>query len=266
MPVVVHITAAKNERSILRSGIKPGASGVVYFMPVVQSHLVSHQWLRELKRFSSSRELVGVYARLPAEEMVWSGRYNDTHRQGRLGEAIGELNRLADPLGFEMFVERKIEAREVERVRALPQLLGWRYQPHAHGKRPCGCPACLAKGGYGTGQLRLRLEGPKPKMPSLATTLAKLAQAQNAHDVQDCLWTLRTKRRAMDPAALRPLMKSGDEEILEELAITLPYFRHPSTAAMLQELIAGTNARIAELASEALEAYKAGRTSARDAG
>jgi len=262
MPIVVHLTAAKNVRSILRSGIKPGAHGVVYFMPVVQSHLVSHQWLRELKRFSGTRELVGVYARLPGEEMVWSGRYNEAHRQGRLGDAIAELNRRDDPLGFEMFVERGIQTQEVERVRPLPQLLGWRYQPHAHGKLPCVCPACLARGSVRSRQLRLRLEGPPPRAPSASAALARLAEAQDIYDIQDCLWPLRMKRRVMDPSVLLPLLESGDEEILEEVAITLPYFRHPATPRMLQQLISGPNSRIAEVAAAALEAYAPGSTGA----
>ena len=261
MPIVVHVAAAKNARSIVRSGIKQGEKGVVYFMPVVQSHLVSHQWLRELKRFSGARELIGIYARLSSDEMVWSGRFNETHKQGRLGDAIAELNGLEDPLGFEMFVERKITAKEVQHVRSLPQVLGWRYQPHAHGKKPCPCPACLVKGSVRSKQIRLRLEGPSPRVPSLTEALAKLAEATDSYDIQDCLWPMRTKRRYSDPRVLQALLTSTDEMVLEEVAITLPYFRHPATPEMLRQLIAAQNPRVAELAAEALDAYMSGGTS-----
>jgi hypothetical protein len=73
------------------------------------------------------------------------------------------------------------------------------------------------------------------------------------------------KRRYSDPRVLRGLLASPDETILEEVAITLPYFRHPATPEMLQQLISASNPKVAELATEALDAYLSGGTSARSA-
>ncbi len=55
--------------------------------------------------------------------------------------------------GFEVIVPRKIVASEIHRIRKLPQVVGWRYYPGAHGKKPCGCPYCQ-RGQYGARRLR----------------------------------------------------------------------------------------------------------------
>jgi hypothetical protein len=94
-------------------------------MPVVQDHFIAHQWLRELRR-SGARVLVGVYFRMRSEEAVWAGRYNEPHREMPLGQAIRELKAFCDPLGFEIFVDKKIEVSAITRIRHLPQKIGWR--------------------------------------------------------------------------------------------------------------------------------------------
>ena len=43
MPILVHITDEKNAAKIWRGGIRVPKEGGVYFMPVLQSHFVSHQ-------------------------------------------------------------------------------------------------------------------------------------------------------------------------------------------------------------------------------
>lgn len=262
MPIVVHIADARNVSSILRSGLRPGKGrNVVYFMPVVQSHTVSHQWLRELKR-SGAKELVGVYVRLRSQELVWAGRYTETHTQVRLGEAIRQLNALKDPLGHEVFIDRKITANEVQRVRALPQVIGWRYQPHAHGRTLCGCPACLPRGSIKSRHLRARLD-PKAALPSLPELRARLAETTDTDEILDCLWPLRMKRRVVDPSFLLPFLKSNAEAVLEELALTLPYFRHPETRTMLSMLCQHSSPAVSQTARESLEAYSVGRTELR---
>src|SRR5262249_1996251 len=51
-------------------------------------------------------------------------------------------------------------AKEIHRVRALPQVLGWRYFPGAHAKPPrCTCMYCT-RGQYGAARLRERIPGP----------------------------------------------------------------------------------------------------------
>ena len=43
--------------------------------------------------------------------------------------------------------------KEIVRIRSLPQLVGWRHYPGAHGKRPWACECCQ-KGQYGSRKIR----------------------------------------------------------------------------------------------------------------
>jgi len=251
MPTLVHITDEKNSGRIKRSGIAAGKSrGVVYFMPVVQDHFISHQWLRELRR-NGARVLVGVYFRLPSNELVWSGKYSTPHQRMPLGQAIRELGALPDPLGYEMFIERKIAPDEITRIRHLPQNIGWRYQPHAHGKRPCGCPACLPRGAIKSKSIRDRYD-PKPAQAPYEEVKAKIAQETDLEALLDCLWALRNKRRIADPAFLGRLMSIDSAELQEELARTLAHFRHKNAKRMLLALCEHKSADVREAAAESL--------------
>ena len=143
MPTLVHIADERETASILNAGIRPRVKGAgVYCMPVLPNFYVSHQWLRELKR-SGPKTYVGVYFKLSSDEMVFAGRYNEKHRHLRLGDAIGEIMSLDDPLGYELIIDRKIEPKEISSIRHLSQTLGWRYSPKSNGKRPCACEYCL---------------------------------------------------------------------------------------------------------------------------
>jgi hypothetical protein len=251
MPTLVHITDEKISARIRRSGIALGRPRrAIFFMPVVHDHFISHQWLRELRR-GGARVLVGVYFRLPSEEMVWAGRYHEPHRQMPLGQAIRELNALADPLGFEMFVGRKIEADSITRIRHLPQKIGWRYQPHAHGRKPCGCPACLPRGSIKSRSIRDRYD-PKPVRASYETMTRTLAESSHLDTLIECLWLLRNKRRKTDPAFLERLMSFRDLELQEELATTLGHFKHDNAKRMLLLLCKHDSAAVQEAAAESI--------------
>jgi hypothetical protein len=251
MPTLVHITDEKNSDRIKRSGIAVGkASRIIYFMPVVQDHFVSHQWLRELRR-NGARVLVGVYFRLPSEEIVWAGRYNKPHQRMPLGRAIGELAALSDPLGYEMFMERRVAPGEITKIRQLPQKIGWRYQPHAHGKQPCGCPACQPRGTIKSRSIRDRYD-PKPTPVPYEEIKTKLAQETDIDALLDCLWPLRNKRRTADPVFLERLMAIENTELHEELARTLGYFRHENAKRMLLTLCEHTCSIVKEAAAESL--------------
>ena len=233
MPTLVHITDEKNSARILRSGIALSKwRGVIYFMPVVENHFISHQWLRELKR-RGARVLVGVYFRLPSDETVWVGKYNEPHQQVPLGEAIGILRSLEDPLGFEMFIERKIQPGEIEKVRHLPQKIGWRYKPRVHGTRPCGCSACQ-RGAYGGRKLQDAYE-PRVTFP-FAELKANIEATSDPDELAELIWRLRVKRRYADPAFLERLLDIDDEFLQEELAKTLACFRHKNARRILQAL------------------------------
>ena len=254
MPVLVHITDEKTSAGILRAGIRPGKqNGVVYFMPVGLNHLISHQWIRELRR-GGSRVMVGVYFRLSADEIVWAGRYNEPHQKVRLGNAIQTLNGLADPLGFELFMDRKIEPSEIQRIRHIPQGTGWRYQPHAHGRPPCGCPACLPKGSIKSRRIRNKFD-PIPKPLPYAEIRSKLETTGDTDEIIEALWLLRYKRRMADPAFLERLLTTDNDEILEELAVTLQYFKHPDSKRMLAELLRHSSHNVTQAAMESLSAF-----------
>jgi len=251
MPTLVHITDEKNSARIKRSGIALGKDRrVIFFMPVVQDHFISHQWLRELRR-SGARVLIGVYFRLPTEEIVWAGKYNVPHRQMSLGEAIRQMTALADPLGYEIFVERKIEANEITKIRHLPQKIGWRYQPHAHGKQPCPCPACLPRGSLKSRRIRDKYD-PKAAPVPYETLKATIAHSADREALLDCLWPLRNKRRKADPEFLRQLMSIDDVELQEELARTLGHFSHANSKGMLLSLCGHESAEVREAAAESL--------------
>ncbi len=111
-------------------------------MPVLPNYYISHQWVRELKR-SGQRTMVAIYFHLPAEEVVLVGHYNKVHRSVRAGEAIRMITQASDPEGYEVLVPRSIARTEIRRVRAVPQVLGWRFFPHSHQSRPCSCRWCL---------------------------------------------------------------------------------------------------------------------------
>jgi hypothetical protein len=110
-------------------------------MPVLQDYFVSHQWLRELKR-RGVRALIGVYFRVPDRESVLVGHYRAPHTPMSAVKAAGLIMRAPDPRGYEVLIPRKIEAKEIQAVREVSQVVGWRYYPEAKGRKPCGCPAC----------------------------------------------------------------------------------------------------------------------------
>jgi len=251
MAILVHITDEKNSAAILRSGIRlPRKNKAIYFMPMLQSHFVSHQWIRELRR-DGAKVLVGVYFRLPSKEQVWAGRYNHEHKPMTLGQVIREINSIADPLGYEVFIDRPITVSEIQKIRHLPQGIGWRYMPHAHGKPLCACPVCMPAGMFKSRLLRERLE-PATRLLSLDAVKAKLQVATDADDITDLLWALRQKRRQIDPAFLEPIMASKEATNREDVALTLPYIRHPDSKRMLQLLANDKDPDVSKAAKEGL--------------
>lgn len=154
----VHLTPEKQVRAIRRGGIKParfreGPARGVYAMPVTPNFMVSHQWLREMKR-GGQRTIVGVYFVLPDDEPVLVGHYSKRLRPFTAAQAAGLIGRRNAALGYEVLIPRKVEAREIDKVRRLPQGVGWRYMPDAHDHPPCGCPACQPRGAIRSRRLR----------------------------------------------------------------------------------------------------------------
>jgi len=147
MALFIHLASEKQTASIRRTGIRAqrvrkGAYGdfdrVVFAMPVTNNFYVSHQWLRELKR-SGQRTTFGVYFRIPDEQDVMVGHYNQAHLQMTASEAVGLIFNLPSAEGYEILIPRRIDADEIHSIKSLPQVLGWRYYPTAKGRKPCGC-------------------------------------------------------------------------------------------------------------------------------
>ena len=182
MPVFVHLTSHRNLPSVRRGGIRPtkGASGV-YALPVTRNFNVSHQWLRELRR-SGGGTILGVYFRIPDDEIVEIGHYNSIALKMRAAEAVAlmmaaeerpaDAARAADqkiravrerrrlptsPEGFEVVIARRIAPAEILRVKPLPQVVGWRYAPGSNGRPPCAC-MCCERGRYGIRRLLRSVE------------------------------------------------------------------------------------------------------------
>lgn len=153
MAMFVHLSPETRVKRIRRSGIKSsrlilpdlGESRGVFAFPVLPNFTVSHQWLRELKR-NGARTICGIYFRIPDDELVYTGHYGNRHRTMTAAEASGFLQNVSDPEGYQVVVPRKVMANEIQRVRTLPHVVGWRYLPGAHGKKPCGCPFCWQPG------------------------------------------------------------------------------------------------------------------------
>ena len=150
MALFVHLAPENDSDSIRRSGIKTrrvrnvvrdGYDRIVFAMPVTNDFYVSHQWLRELKR-NGQRTIVGVYFRIPDDQLVLVGHYNQAHTEMTACEAVGVVFNAEQPEGFEVIIPRKINAKEIHKINNLPQVLGWRYYPGAKGRKPCGCPYC----------------------------------------------------------------------------------------------------------------------------
>lgn len=162
MPILTYLTPEETVRAIRRSGIRAATAGIgtprgVFCMPILADYFATHQWLRELKR-RGQRTLVAVDFRLRSDEAAWLGHYGRPHDEMTVGRAIGMLIRLADVRGFEVVVPRAIRSDEILRVRRPRQVLGWRYQPDAHGTSPCPCRACIPLGAIKSGRLRRRLD------------------------------------------------------------------------------------------------------------
>ncbi|WP_449061198.1 hypothetical protein [Planomonospora algeriensis] len=155
MTVFVHLTEAKNVRSVRRAGIRAQSRYHdllgVYCLPIVPSYQATHQWTRELRRFGR-RTVVAVDFRIPDGEPVYAGHYGLGHTQVSGAEAAALILEHDDPRGYEVFVPRAVAAKEIHRIRSVNQVTGWRYRPDAHGTPPC--PICVDRGEYGGAKIR----------------------------------------------------------------------------------------------------------------
>ena len=154
---LTHLTRADRRSGILKSGIRPSRINEtlagVYAMPLLPNFYVSHQWLRELRRFHEG-PLIAVDFVISDDEEVIVGHYDRERKTLTAAAAAAVIMRAEDPRGYEIVVPRAIERKEIKRTRGVTQVVGWRYWPDAHGHAPCGCPLCLQPGTYGAAKIR----------------------------------------------------------------------------------------------------------------
>jgi hypothetical protein len=148
--MLVHITNEDETESVRRSGIRIGKyRDGVCAMPVLENVVIGNQWLRELKRrVSGSRTLSAVHFRIPDSEIVFMGHFSREYVEVTAAEAAGAIMHAEDPLGLEIIIPRAIAAKEIHKIRSVPQVVGWRYVPGSNRRKMCGCPACWPAGTY----------------------------------------------------------------------------------------------------------------------
>ncbi|GAA1864041.1 HEAT repeat domain-containing protein [Asanoa iriomotensis] len=213
MAEFVHVTTAATARRVARSGIaarshgRAGGRGV-YCMPVLPSYTLTHQWVRELRRWKPG-VLVAVRLRLPDDEPVTVGHYRAAPDEVVAAEAVARIRGVADPRGYEVFVPRAIRPGEVRGIRAVPQGVGWRYFPDAHGRRPCPCPSCMTRGDVKVARLRRRFPHDPPPRPK-AELMGELRAAATADEIVDVLGQRR--RGGAEELAARPNPRGGAAE------------------------------------------------------
>jgi hypothetical protein len=244
MADLVHLTPERGARRITRSGIAARSRGWfadrgVYCMPVLPSFTLTHQWVRELRRWHPGA-LVAVHVRLPDGEPVTVGRYGQRPSSLTAAQAAAMVRGLDDPRGYEVFVPRAITADEVRRVRRVPQRIGWRYQPDAHGRAPCACPVCLAPGSYKAAEIRRRFSYQEPR-PTKRELMAALHAATTSDETVDALLALGGRRRG-GAEELEYLADHPDPEVREVLAEILELYRGRAARALRDRLAASPTA------------------------
>ena len=156
MAMFVHITTEANARAIKRAGLRPKRRSTLYAMPVVPNFVMTHQWTRELQKWSRQR-MVGVYFRIADEAPVLFGPYNGGKQIVTAAEASARMH-ASDALGHEVQLASPVAAKDIHAIRNLRGVIGWRHYPGANGVRPCGCPACVMRGEPGGRKLRAAYE------------------------------------------------------------------------------------------------------------
>src|SRR5262245_53167623 len=99
MPTFVHVTSEDIARKARQGGIRAARTigqppRGIFAMPVTPNFHISHQWVREMKRWRRGL-VVGVYFRIPDSELVWLGRYNEEHQQMTAAQAAARVMSLS---------------------------------------------------------------------------------------------------------------------------------------------------------------------------
>ncbi|MFD7453464.1 HEAT repeat domain-containing protein [Kitasatospora sp. NPDC059827] len=265
MAMFVHLTAAANTPRIRRAGIRAdsrGQGGVrgVYCFPVLPSYTLTHQWLRELARFGPKGALSAVHVRLDDAQEVLVGHYRDRAKGAQqwltAAEAVARVAAQPDPRGWEVVVPRAISTREVHRIRAVPQVAGWRYVPDAHGTRPCTCFGCRIRGEYGGRRLRERhphpLDGPPPPVPVLLARIEAAGDPGDPAALRDALHWFGLRRRGPVDHLTR-LAAHPDPTVRRDLVWAVQGWSTPGVAELLDLLAEDPHPDVREAVADVRE-------------
>ena len=146
MAQFIHLLDANDASRVKRAGIRVFKSrwrrlNGVFLFPLTENFVVSHQWMRELRR-RRGQTLLAARIRIDDAETVLIGKYNEDHMQVRAADAIRIVREHVDPLGLEVILPRSVRPKEIESFYRPPKVVGWRFYPAARGRRPCSCPYC----------------------------------------------------------------------------------------------------------------------------
>jgi hypothetical protein len=162
----VHVAPVSREGAIRRAGLSGTKGpwrrhyrdgGPVYAFPQLESYTLTHQWTREMMKWRRAR-LIAVRFRLPDAEIVEFFHYRGAPVRMAAAEAVAAARAAEDPRGMQVIVQRRVRGGEITAIAPLRGVTGWRHFPDAHGRRPCGCPACCTRGEPASVKIRARWE------------------------------------------------------------------------------------------------------------
>jgi len=242
MPRLVHLAPERLTRRIDRAGLRGQRCTVfvdgvahelaeaLFAMPVVPDFAVTHQWLRELRRWGRGK-LVAVYFSIPADEPVYAGRYNSEKLHGQARKMIPVV--LQKPFGAELVVPRRVARRDIHAIARIRQDIGWVETPDTPHKFDCVCAACLPSG---SARLKRRIR---------RAYQAALLSARSAGSPDEALQALGALylplERAADHLAPEPLFsfsKHADPRIRASAVESLRYFRSSLVEQRLADCLA----------------------------
>jgi hypothetical protein len=124
-------------------------------MPVTPHFYGTYQWLREMKR-SGQRTICAVHFRIPDDEIVRLRHFSETGNLVTAAAAARFFHQHGYVPGYEVVIPRAINAREIQAIRRMPQVVGWRYSPNERTSRR---PNSLElRGEIGSANLRRRTQ------------------------------------------------------------------------------------------------------------
>ena len=146
MAMFTHIFAADDRAKIAKNGITVSKvswrkRNGVFLCPVTEDYYYTHQWKRELKRHQNVPKLA-VRVRLPDNEPVFIGKYNEEHLEVEASVAIKIAMEHESPGGLEVILPRSVKPKELMKFYKPNENVGWRFMPDSHSNKPCWCLYC----------------------------------------------------------------------------------------------------------------------------